>query len=103
MSVYSKLKFSFLIFTLNRSLIRFLFSCIICYLGKIYFYFQCSTKEFFLIVKTLSHLKSEFQALIPAVNSHVQSDLLQTLLLEIPELLSPVEHYFKILNEQAAK
>ncbi|KAF6125865.1 mutS-like protein 3 [Phyllostomus discolor] len=64
---------------------------------------KCSTKEFFLIVKTLSHLKSEFQALIPAVNSHVQSDLLQTLLLEIPELLSPVEHYFKILNEQAAK
>ncbi|XP_037015185.2 DNA mismatch repair protein Msh3 isoform X1 [Artibeus jamaicensis] len=64
---------------------------------------KCSTKEFFLIVKTLCHLKSEFQALIPAVNSHVQSALLQTVLLEVPELLSPVEHYFKILNEQAAK
>uniref|UniRef100_A0A8C0QT88 DNA mismatch repair protein MSH3 n=1 Tax=Canis lupus dingo TaxID=286419 RepID=A0A8C0QT88_CANLU len=64
---------------------------------------KCSTQEFFLIVKTLYHLKSEFQALIPAVNSHVQSDLLRTFILEIPELLSPVEHYLRILNEQAAK
>uniref|UniRef100_A0A7N5JP88 DNA mismatch repair protein MSH3 n=1 Tax=Ailuropoda melanoleuca TaxID=9646 RepID=A0A7N5JP88_AILME len=64
---------------------------------------KCSTQEFFLIVKTLYHLKSEFQALIPAVNSHVRSDLLQTFILEIPELLSPVEHYLRILNEQAAK
>ncbi|XP_062941749.1 DNA mismatch repair protein Msh3 isoform X2 [Cynocephalus volans] len=64
---------------------------------------KCSTQEFFLIVKTLYHLKSEFQALLPAVNSHVQSDLLRTFILEIPELLSPVEHYLKILNEQAAK
>ncbi|XP_037657353.1 DNA mismatch repair protein Msh3 isoform X1 [Choloepus didactylus] len=64
---------------------------------------KCSTQEFFLIVKTLNHLKSEFQALIPAVNSHVQSDWLQTFIIEIPELLNPVEHYLKILNEQAAK
>ncbi|KAB0366194.1 hypothetical protein FD754_010350 [Muntiacus muntjak] len=64
---------------------------------------KCSTQEFFLIVKTLYHLKSEFQALIPAVNSHVESELLQTFILEIPELLSPVEHFLKILNEQAAK
>uniref|UniRef100_A0A2K5CCT3 DNA mismatch repair protein MSH3 n=1 Tax=Aotus nancymaae TaxID=37293 RepID=A0A2K5CCT3_AOTNA len=64
---------------------------------------KCSTQEFFLIVKTLYHLKSEFQAIIPAVNSHVRSDLLQTIILEIPELLSPVERYLKILNEQAAK
>ncbi|XP_057596264.1 DNA mismatch repair protein Msh3 isoform X1 [Hippopotamus amphibius kiboko] len=64
---------------------------------------KCSTQEFFLIVKTLCHLKSEFQALIPAVNSHVHSELLRTFILEIPELLSPVEHYLKILNEQAAK
>ncbi|XP_040095370.1 DNA mismatch repair protein Msh3 [Oryx dammah] len=64
---------------------------------------KCSTQEFFLIVKTLYHLKSEFQALIPAVNSHVESELLQTFILDIPELLSPVEHYLKILNEQAAK
>ncbi|XP_016833849.1 DNA mismatch repair protein Msh3 isoform X1 [Cricetulus griseus] len=64
---------------------------------------KCSTQEFFLIVKSLSHLKSELQALIPAVSSLVQSDLLQTLILETPALLSPVEHYLKILNEQAAK
>lgn len=64
---------------------------------------KCSTQEFFLIVKTLHHLKSEFQALVPAVNSHAQSDLLRTFILEIPELLSPVERYLKILNEQAAK
>lgn len=64
---------------------------------------KCSTQEFFLIVKNLSHLKSELQALMPAVNSHVQSDLLRKLILETPELLSPVEHYLKILNEQAAK
>ncbi|XP_004678489.1 PREDICTED: DNA mismatch repair protein Msh3 [Condylura cristata] len=64
---------------------------------------KCSTQEFFLIVKTLYHVKSEFQALVPAVSSHVKSDLLRTLILEIPEFLSPVEDYLKILNEQAAK
>ncbi|XP_060233754.1 DNA mismatch repair protein Msh3 isoform X1 [Meriones unguiculatus] len=64
---------------------------------------KCSTQEFYLIVKSLCHLKSEFEALMPAVNSHVHSDLLRALILEIPELLNPVEHYFKILNEQAAR
>ncbi|XP_060057082.1 DNA mismatch repair protein Msh3 isoform X2 [Erinaceus europaeus] len=64
---------------------------------------KCSTQEFFMIVRSLYQLQTEFQALIPAVNSHVQSDLLQTLILEIPQLLSPVEHYLKILNEHAAK
>ncbi|XP_031303209.1 DNA mismatch repair protein Msh3 isoform X2 [Camelus dromedarius] len=64
---------------------------------------RCSTQEFFLIVKTLYYLKSEFQTLVPAVNSFVQSELLQSVILEIPELLSPVDRYLKILNEQAAK
>ncbi|XP_049722674.1 DNA mismatch repair protein Msh3 isoform X2 [Elephas maximus indicus] len=64
---------------------------------------KCSTQEFFLMVKTLYHLMLEFQSLIPAANSHIQSQLLQTFILEIPELLSPVEHYLKILNEHAAK
>ncbi|XP_031216322.1 DNA mismatch repair protein Msh3 isoform X2 [Mastomys coucha] len=64
---------------------------------------KCSTQEFFLIVKSLCQLKSELQALTPAVNCHVQSDLLRALILEVPELLSPVEHYLKVLNEQAAK
>ncbi|XP_012372299.1 DNA mismatch repair protein Msh3 [Octodon degus] len=71
-------------------------------LGSIY-HKKCSTQEFFLIVKTLHHLKSELQALTPAVNSHVQSHLLQTCILEVPELLSPVEYYLKTLNEAAAK
>ncbi|EDL00960.1 mCG131439, isoform CRA_b, partial [Mus musculus] len=64
---------------------------------------KCSTQEFFLIVKSLCQLKSELQALMPAVNSHVQSDLLRALIVEAPELLSPVEHYLKVLNGPAAK
>ncbi|XP_049621997.1 DNA mismatch repair protein Msh3 [Suncus etruscus] len=64
---------------------------------------KCSTQEFFLMVKSLYYLKSEFQTLIHDVNSHIQSDLLKSCILEIPELLSPVEHYLKVLNEQAAK
>lgn len=71
-------------------------------LGSIY-HRKCSTQEFFLIVRTLYHLKSELQVLMPVVNSQVQSDLLRVIVLEIPELLDPVEHYLKILNEQAAK
>ncbi|XP_021063946.1 DNA mismatch repair protein Msh3 isoform X2 [Mus pahari] len=64
---------------------------------------KCSTQEFFLIVKSLCQLKSELQALMPAANSHIQSDLLRALILEVPELLHPVEHYLKVLNDQAAK
>ncbi|XP_029399839.1 DNA mismatch repair protein Msh3 isoform X4 [Mus pahari] len=63
---------------------------------------KCSTQEFFLIVKSLCQLKSELQALMPAANSHIQSDLLRALILEVPELLHPVEHYLKVLNDQAA-
>ncbi|GAB1298427.1 DNA mismatch repair protein [Apodemus speciosus] len=72
-------------------------------LCSIYHKKACSTQEFVLIVKSLCQLKSDLQALMPAVNSHVQSDLLRTLILAVPELLSPVEHYLKVLNEQAAK
>lgn len=64
---------------------------------------KCSTQEFFLIVKTLCHLKSELQALTPAVSGQVQSELLRTCALDIPELLSPVEWYLHVLNEHAAK
>ncbi|XP_055647580.1 DNA mismatch repair protein Msh3 isoform X3 [Falco peregrinus] len=64
---------------------------------------QCSTQEFFLIVSTLSRLDLEIQALVPVIHSHVKTPLLQKALLEIPELLSPVKHYLKILNEEAAK
>ncbi|XP_050802111.1 DNA mismatch repair protein Msh3 [Gopherus flavomarginatus] len=64
---------------------------------------KCSTQEFFLIVSTLSCLETELQALFPAVRSQVKAPLLQMALLEIPELLCPVKHYLKILNEEAAK
>ncbi|KGL82034.1 DNA mismatch repair protein Msh3, partial [Tinamus guttatus] len=67
------------------------------------FHKKCSTQEFFLIVSTLSRLELEIQALVPAIHSHVKSPLLQNTLLEIPELLTPVKHYLKILNEEAAK
>ncbi|XP_066843809.1 DNA mismatch repair protein Msh3 isoform X3 [Anser cygnoides] len=67
------------------------------------FHKKCSTQEFFLIVSTLSRLDLEIQALVPVINSHVKTPLLQNALLEIPELLSPVKHYLKVLNEEAAK
>ncbi|EOB01735.1 DNA mismatch repair protein Msh3, partial [Anas platyrhynchos] len=67
------------------------------------FHKKCSTQEFFLIVSTLSRLDLEIQALVPVIHSHVKTPLLQNTLLEIPELLSPVKHYLKILNEEAAK
>ncbi|XP_067425319.1 DNA mismatch repair protein Msh3 [Emydura macquarii macquarii] len=64
---------------------------------------KCSTQEFFLIVSTLSRLETELQALVPAICSQVKAPLLKMALLEIPELLCPVKHYLKILNEEAAK
>ncbi|XP_039238039.1 DNA mismatch repair protein Msh3 isoform X2 [Pipra filicauda] len=67
------------------------------------FHKKCSTQEFFLIVSTLSRLHLEIQALVPVLHSHVRSPLLKSALLEVPELLSPVKHYLKILNEEAAK
>uniref|UniRef100_A0A8B9PG33 DNA mismatch repair protein MSH3 n=1 Tax=Apteryx owenii TaxID=8824 RepID=A0A8B9PG33_APTOW len=67
------------------------------------FHKKCSTQEFFLIVSTLSRLELEIQALVPVIHSHVKTPLLQNTLLEIPELLSPIKHYLKILNEEAAK
>ncbi|XP_050185670.1 DNA mismatch repair protein Msh3 isoform X1 [Myiozetetes cayanensis] len=67
------------------------------------FHKKCSTQEFFLIVSTLSRLHLEIQALVPVLHSHVKSPLLKNALLEVPELLSPVKHYLKILNEEAAK
>ncbi|KAI1239626.1 hypothetical protein IHE44_0011046 [Lamprotornis superbus] len=64
---------------------------------------KCSTQEFFLIVSTLSRLDLEIQAFVPVIHSHVRSPLLKNALLEIPDLLSPVKQYLKILNEEAAK
>ncbi|XP_050843411.1 DNA mismatch repair protein Msh3 isoform X5 [Serinus canaria] len=67
------------------------------------FHKKCSTQEFFLIVSTLSRLHLDIQACVPAIQSHLRSPLLKDALLEIPDLLSPVKQYLKILNEEAAK
>ncbi|XP_041090736.1 DNA mismatch repair protein Msh3-like [Polyodon spathula] len=64
---------------------------------------KCSTQEFFLIASVLSHLEVELCSLLPAAQSQVQSVLLRNLLLETPQLLAPVHHYIKVLNEKAAK
>ncbi|KAM5300159.1 DNA mismatch repair protein Msh3 [Ctenodactylus gundi] len=71
-------------------------------LGSIY-HKKCSTQEFFLVLRTLCRLKAELGALVPAVKSLVESDLLRALLLETPELLSAAEPCLQILNEPAAK
>ncbi|XP_014113725.1 PREDICTED: DNA mismatch repair protein Msh3 [Pseudopodoces humilis] len=67
------------------------------------FHKKCSTQEFFLIVSALSRLDLEIQAFVPVIHSHVRSPLLKNALLEIPDLLSPVKQYLKILNEEAAR
>ncbi|XP_059693075.1 DNA mismatch repair protein Msh3 isoform X3 [Haemorhous mexicanus] len=67
------------------------------------FHKKCSTQEFFLIVSTLSRLELGIEACVPVIQSHLRSPLLKDALLEIPGLLSPVKHYLKILNEEAAK
>ncbi|XP_023800522.1 DNA mismatch repair protein Msh3, partial [Cyanistes caeruleus] len=67
------------------------------------FHKKCSTQEFFLIVSTLSRLDLEIQAFVPVIHSHVRSPLLKNALLEIPDLLSPVKQYLKVLNEEAAR
>lgn len=56
-----------------------------------------------MIVSTLSRLDLEIQAFVPVIQAHVRSPLLKDALLEIPDLLSPVKQYLKILNEEAAK
>ncbi|MBN3317605.1 MSH3 protein, partial [Atractosteus spatula] len=64
---------------------------------------KCSTQEFFLITSTLSRLEAELQAVLPAVQSQLSSSLLKDLLLTTPQLLSPAQHFLKVLNEKAAK
>ncbi|XP_043564150.1 DNA mismatch repair protein Msh3 isoform X2 [Chiloscyllium plagiosum] len=64
---------------------------------------KCSTWEFYQLVHTLSGLQVGFQALLPAVEAQLNSSLLRNILLELPQLLDPVHHYVKILDESAAK
>ncbi|XP_018420707.1 PREDICTED: DNA mismatch repair protein Msh3 [Nanorana parkeri] len=64
---------------------------------------KCSPQEFFLLVSTLCHLESQLEALIPAIKSHVKSTLLRKIFTEIPQILSPVQKFAEVLNEEAAK
>uniref|UniRef100_A0A4W3I9U7 DNA mismatch repair protein MSH3 n=1 Tax=Callorhinchus milii TaxID=7868 RepID=A0A4W3I9U7_CALMI len=64
---------------------------------------KCSTREFFLLVSSLSCIETTFRALVPAAESQLHSSLLRNILLELPQLLAPVQHYLKILNEKAAR
>lgn len=65
--------------------------------------FQSSTQEFYLICSSLSRLGLELQALLPAVQSQISSELLRGLLLDTPDLLAPAHSFLKVLNEKAAK
>uniref|UniRef100_A0A672J4Y0 DNA mismatch repair protein MSH3 n=1 Tax=Salarias fasciatus TaxID=181472 RepID=A0A672J4Y0_SALFA len=64
---------------------------------------KSSTQEFFLISSSLSRLGLELQTLLPAVRSQIRSALLQSVLLDTPDLLDPVHGFLKVLNEKAAK
>ncbi|XP_041792775.1 DNA mismatch repair protein Msh3 isoform X2 [Chelmon rostratus] len=64
---------------------------------------KSSTQEFYLICSSLSRLGLELQALLPAVQSQISSELLRGLLLDTPDLLAPAHSFLKVLNEKAAK
>ncbi|XP_069818946.1 DNA mismatch repair protein Msh3 isoform X2 [Dendropsophus ebraccatus] len=64
---------------------------------------KCSPQEFFLIVSTLCNLESHLQVLIPAVNSQVKSTMLKKIFTEVPQILSPLQKFVRVLNEDAAK
>ncbi|XP_068616934.1 DNA mismatch repair protein Msh3 [Brachionichthys hirsutus] len=64
---------------------------------------KSSTQEFYLITSSLCRLAVELQALFPAIESHVGSLLLRSLLLDTPDLLAPARSFLKVLNEKAAK
>ncbi|XP_034026554.1 DNA mismatch repair protein Msh3 isoform X2 [Thalassophryne amazonica] len=64
---------------------------------------KSSTQEFYLITSSLSQLGLKLHFLLPAVQSQLHSELLRTLLLDIPDLLVPVHDFLKVLNEKAAK
>ncbi|KAM4051311.1 DNA mismatch repair protein Msh3 [Anomaloglossus baeobatrachus] len=64
---------------------------------------KCSPQEFFLIVSTLFNLEGRLKALIPAVTSQVKSALLKNIFTEVPQILSPMQKFVQVLNEEAAK
>ncbi|XP_018120356.1 DNA mismatch repair protein Msh3 isoform X1 [Xenopus laevis] len=64
---------------------------------------KCSTQEFFLIVSTLCNLCNNMEALIPAIKSQVKSPLLQSIFIEIPQILESMHKFLNVLNENAAR
>ncbi|XP_068167936.1 DNA mismatch repair protein Msh3 isoform X2 [Antennarius striatus] len=64
---------------------------------------KSSTQEFYLITSSLSRLAVELQALLPAIESQIRSELLRSLLLDTPDLLAPAHSFLSVLNEKAAK
>lgn len=64
---------------------------------------KCSTQEFYLVTSALSRLGRRLEALLPAVQSQITSELLRSLLLDTPNLLAPAHSFLKVLNETAAK
>lgn len=64
---------------------------------------KCSTQEFYLVTSSLSKLGLRLEALLPAIQSQVTSGLLQSLLLDTPDLLTPAHSVVKVLNETAAR
>ncbi|XP_075693889.1 DNA mismatch repair protein Msh3 [Rhinoderma darwinii] len=64
---------------------------------------KCSPQEFFLIVSTLCNLESHLQVLIPVIKSEVKSALLKKIFTQVPQILSPVQKFVQVLNEDAAK
>ncbi|XP_040277428.1 DNA mismatch repair protein Msh3 isoform X2 [Bufo bufo] len=67
------------------------------------YYKKCSPQEFFSIISTLCNLESRFQVLIHVVNSQVKSALLKKIFTEVPQILSPLQKFLQVLNEEAAK
>ncbi|XP_029018199.1 DNA mismatch repair protein Msh3 isoform X2 [Betta splendens] len=64
---------------------------------------KSTTQEFYLISSSLSRLGLELQALLPAIESQINSVLLRGLLLDSPDLLAPAHAFLRVLDEKAAK
>ncbi|XP_069379604.1 DNA mismatch repair protein Msh3 isoform X3 [Paralichthys olivaceus] len=64
---------------------------------------KSSTQEFYVITSSLCRIGLELQALVPAIEAQIRSKLLQSLLLDIPNLLAPAHSFLKVLNKSAAQ
>ncbi|XP_061755824.1 DNA mismatch repair protein Msh3 isoform X3 [Nerophis ophidion] len=64
---------------------------------------KSSTQEFYLIISSLCRLARQLQALLPAIRAQITSELIQGLLVDVPDLLEPAHDFLNVLNEKAAK